>query len=189
MSRLDRKLEAYRDGALSPRERRKLEARLEDDPEAAFSLRRGEALGQAIRTSWTEGPQAPTPEMLIASLRPKLAVVDRELEARPKWLRFFDSTRGSVQAVPGFSLAAACALAMLYFMPSGADPHLADGTAAASVTEMKVENPAYPIYDLAGEHPLMILEGEDGSTVSWILDQPEQLEELSRLGLRLEGLS
>jgi len=150
--------------------------------------RRENALGSLIRESWTEGPESPSPEMLIALLRPKLAEVDRERNARPGWMRIFDSARESFQAVPGFALAAACALAMLYFMPVDSVPNLADGTAAASVTEMQVENPVYPIYDLAGEKPLMILEGEDGSTVIWILDQPEPLDELSRFGFWLESL-
>ena len=190
MSRLDRQLEAYRDGALSRREAEKLEARLEDDPDAAFRLRRSEVLGRAIRDSWTDGPQAPSAEMLIAALRPRLTQVDRELEAEPAWWRLLASARDSVQAVPGFALAAACALAMLYFVPAGTVPNLADSTTAASVTEMQVENPVYPIYDLAGERPLMILEGEDGSTVIWILDQPDELpDELSRYGIRVEGVS
>ena len=186
MSRLERQIEAYRDGSLSEREVKKLEARLESDPDAALHLRKSKALARAVHASWTEGPEAPSPEMMIAALRPHLHRIDREFKAQPSWLRFFDSARQSVQAVPGFALAAACALAMLYFVPAATVQNLPDSTAAASVTEMQVENPVYPIYDLAGEKPLMILEGEDGSTVIWILDLPD---ELSRLGIRLEGLS
>jgi len=35
---------------------------------------------------------------------------------------------------------------------------------------------ASPFYDLAqGDKPLLILEGTDGSTVIWVLDDPDQL--------------
>ena len=183
--RTSKRIAAYRDGALSDSERSAVEAQLQSDPEAARELKQTEALGAAVRDAWSDGPASPSPEYLIASLRPELDRVDRQLEASRPWSQLWDSMREAVQAVPGFALAGACALAVLYFIPSA--PGNPDRISAAStMNEFAVETPVFPVYDLAGEHPILLLEGQDGSPVIWILENPD---EISRWLFRSRGLS
>jgi hypothetical protein len=95
-SRLERAIEAYRDGALSPRRRRKIEGILERDGDAQRHLEEGRALGRLIRQAWNEGPPSPPPERFLAAIRADLQRIDaerarsrrsRRLVLRPVWLR------------------------------------------------------------------------------------------------------
>ncbi len=80
--RRQRTLEAYRDGRLSPRKRARVREWLVHDEECRDHVERGELLSELIRESWSEGPTAPSPERLLAAIRPAMRQVDRERAER-----------------------------------------------------------------------------------------------------------
>jgi hypothetical protein len=73
------------------------------------------ALGRLVRESWNEGPQSPSPDFLLAAIRPALAEIDRERRARPSWSRVLDRVFANVGAFlrPSPALATAAAVAFL----------------------------------------------------------------------------
>ena len=111
----ERKLEAYRDGALGESERRRIERDLEKDLDAARYVERSTALGALVREAWREGPPAPSAERLLASIAPEMRRIDAERAAGSaggralgrlsRWLR------DGLEAVNGRWLAAGGALA------------------------------------------------------------------------------
>jgi anti-sigma factor RsiW len=187
--RLEKKLWAYRDGDLSERARARVEQRVDRDPEVASALRDAGVLGDAIRGAWNEGPCAPAPEYLIAALRPELTLIDEELRAPGPLGRAVHALRSALSPMPAAVLAGACGLALLIAVPSLFVPP-GSGSVPNTVARYRVlpvivgeSSSETPIYDLAqGESPLMILEGEDGSTLIWILDEPDQVSGVSGKG-------
>jgi hypothetical protein len=176
---LERRLDAYRDGALTTAERERLAQRLAADPASAERVRSTEQLGQAVRLSWTEGPPSPSPDYLIAALRPELRRVDAELGRAGRLIGFAERLVEELRALlpsPALGAAALAGLLMLFTFPSLVEPpHQA--LPASSLTNFSVPETA-TIYDLAqDEMSLMILQDEDGAAVIWILEQPEQLFE------------
>lgn len=170
------RLEAYRDGALSGRQRRRVERRAESDPASARHLRATEALGAAVRAAWTEGAPAPSNEYLIAALRPRMAQIDAELGKRPA-RRWLGALGLGLRPLPAVAFAGAALVALYLALPRLVEP---PGSAlsppSTAVAETPDLAPGQGIYDLAqGDSPLMILEAEDGSTVIWILEDGEQL--------------
>ena len=175
--RSSRWLDAYRDGELSPRQRTRVERRVASDPEAALHVERTSALGSAVRDAWREGPPAPTPEFLISVLRPEMNRVDADLAGSGRLDAWLDPLRRLMRPVPVGALAAACAVLLLLALPGdvGQGVH----PVSPMIAESEAPGEATPIYDLAqGEQPLMILKGEDGSTVIWILEDGESLSGL-----------
>ncbi len=180
---LERRLDAYRDGAVSAGERGRLERRIAADPLAAGRVREIELLGRAVRGAWTEGPNPPSAEYLIASLRPELRRFDAEL-AREGGLalllgRLRDGLLG-FRPVPAAALGACAALLIFFAFPAQFAPPEGVTLRETQLRDFALPEPepavVMPIYDLAqGESALMILAGEDGSTVIWILEDPEQL--------------
>jgi anti-sigma factor RsiW len=81
---LERAIEAYRDGELSARRRRKLERLLERDGEAAGYLRASEWVSRCVREAWTEGPPSPPPDRFLAAIRPELQTIDAERPNRAR---------------------------------------------------------------------------------------------------------
>jgi anti-sigma factor RsiW len=183
--RLEQQVGAYRDGALSPRQADQLRQRLETDPEARLELARHEALGRLAREAWREGPAAPSPELLIASLRSGLRQIDAELEeSRPaRW-------RGWLAPVPLVAIGSAAAL-LAFALAKPGDPAASPSPAAAPFTAraqaQSVPSAAaqpvaattsdereIPVYDLAqGASPLMLFE-DQGTTYIWLI-QPDKL--------------
>ena len=171
--RSSKRLDAYRDGELSPRLRERVERRLASDSGAARHVERTAAVGSAVRDAWREGPPAPSPEFMIALLRPEMDRLDAELAGAARLGAWLELLRRLVRPVPAGVLAAACTV-LLLVLPSevgqGVNPVL------EPLAESDVSGEVTPIYDLAqGEQPLMILKGEDGSTVIWILEDAENL--------------
>ena len=165
--RLHRRIEALRDGALPPRRTRQLRERLERDPEAARILRRTEALGRAVREAWTEGPPGPDPEALVARLRPDLAPIDREIaEGRPSQRlleRIGHPLLGSRR--PVFAAGAvAAALALIVLLPT-----LLPVIPPAGVARAEDATVVRSLWQQ--ENPVFVLEGEDGATIIWVLDE------------------
>lgn len=182
--RFERELGAYRDGELSRQRRQRLARRLECDPEAAERLRHGEALGQAIREAWSEGPPAPQAEVLLHGLRARLLAVDAELEGarRPGWL---DRLLGAYVPRPLPVLAATAALLLAAFLllegggeePRGVEIAAWDETPGAADL---VAEELPTVYALESDDPVFLYEGEgDAATVIWILTETD--DDLSRL--------
>ncbi len=90
---LDKRLSAYLDGALAEVRRERFERELERDASLQKQLRRSRALSGLVREAWTEGPVAPSPEFLIASIRPHIAAISRERRARPAWQQSLEHAR------------------------------------------------------------------------------------------------
>jgi hypothetical protein len=189
--RLEKQIAAYRDGALAGRAAETVRRQLDSDPEARLELSRTEALGRLTRDAWREGPPAPSPELLIARLRPRLARIDAELEAaRPaRWRSWF-------APVPLAALGAvAAALVITVLLPElgsrSIEPALPQVVARAESAPATVAAPApvtanepadeIPVYDLAqGNSPLMLFE-DGGTTFIWLLEPDETADDLSSL--------
>ena len=176
----ERRLDAYRDGELSPGHRQRVEQRLAGDPEAARRVADTEQMGRAIRSAWSDGPPVPPADYLIAALRPEMRRIDRELAEDGALPRLLGRLRHAFRPAPAGVFAVACALLLYLALPSlfpaePAAPLVAQApTVLAAAVEAEEE--FAPIYDLAqSDQALMILQGEDGSTVIWVLDEPEPL--------------
>lgn len=119
---LEKRVSAYVDGALRGPKRERLERELDGNASLADQVARSRALGRLVREAWTEGPLAPSPEFLIAAIRPALAEIDRERNAQPAWQRRLESLMAQLTAVlrpsPALAFAAAAAfVAALTLMP------------------------------------------------------------------------
>jgi anti-sigma factor RsiW len=119
---LDKRVSAYIDGALRGPKRERLEREMDSDSTLAVQVSRSRALGRLVRESWNEGPPAPAPEFLLAAIRPAMAEIDRERNARPTWQRGLDSLLGRLIAAlrpsPAFAMATAVAFfGALAFLP------------------------------------------------------------------------
>ncbi len=180
MKRKQQWIDAYRDGELSERKRRKVEAWLAEDAESASWLEQSDAVSKAVRKSFQDIPRAPSPEYLIASLRPEMARIDAERAEQtpePSWLNW-------LRPAPMGALAAGCAAVIALVAIQ------LDLTAPGQTIARAEILPAFPatIYDLdSGESPLMVFEGEDGATIIWTLEEDE--ENVQRARGRSEGLA
>src|SRR5262245_15518741 len=153
--RLDKRVSAYADGALRGPKRAELEQELERNPMLAAQLDRSRALGILVRDSWNEGPAAPSPEFLLAAIRPALAQIDRERRAQPSWRRALETAGarllGALRPSPALAAAAVgafvFALAILPHepLPGGLGANLFEVTPqhveSASLTREMVSQP------------------------------------------------
>lgn len=139
--KFDKRVSAYADGALRGPKRARLEEELERDPGLAKQLDRSRALGRLVRESWSEGPAAPSPDFLLASIRPALAQIDRERRARPSWLRQLEIALARVGAAlrPSPALAAAAVGAFVFALAILPHQPLPGGL-GASVFEVAHQN-------------------------------------------------
>ncbi len=199
--RVERRIEAYGDGALSRLERERVERRDLQEAECERHLRQTGALGELIREAWNEGPPSPSPEYVIGAVRPAMAAVDAERAAAPVWGRTLEHLASFVRPA-NVALVGAAAAAVFLLLPSsvprGPQPAApgeltARTVAPAAPLAPEIEPLAFAqlpavfedgvalnvgvphaIYDLAqGETPLMLFEADDGATVIWLLDQAE----------------
>jgi len=186
----EQRVDAYRDGALSPRARAAFERGLASDARTQAQLRRSDALGRAIREIWSEGPPAPRVDLVIQALRPQLARADAERVERASATRWISRVRDRLGPVPLAVAGAAALLALALASPGlmqGFGPQgRGESRSAVSAAGIAVPNMAPPsaIYDLSQEGaPLMVFQTADGSTVIWILENPDQ-QSLGALSLR-----
>ena len=98
---------------------RRAERRLAADPESAGRVAETEQLGRAVRSAWSDGPRSPSPEYLIAALRPELVRIDAELGGRQRLAAFLERLVADARAaLPSPAVAAgACAALLLLFIP------------------------------------------------------------------------
>jgi len=183
-SSLEKRLETYRDGMASARERARLEKLLAKDPEATAHLHTTEWLGRNVREAWSEGPPAPSAERILTAIRPALRRIDAERaserDARPSWRAWLAPARlavlGAATAALALMLAPGASDTPLVRMPSG----VATQFAALPVAHEPLESPS-AIYDLAqGNTPVMVFEAEDGSTVIWLLEEDDGTSSVAR---------
>ncbi len=193
--RVERRIEAYHDGALSRSERERVEALLRRDLASERHLHQTEAVRGMIREAWTEGPPAPTPEHLIAALRPAMARVDAERAAASRLERMLEQLVSWARPAATAAVAGAAAVALFLLLPSSTPqrPGPSTGPRLAATSRAPapgVETVAFTqqmpavfedgvalnvgvpqsIYDLAqGDTPLMLFEADDGATVIWLL--------------------
>lgn len=191
----EQRVDAYRDGALSPRARAAFERGLASDARTQAQLRRSDALGRAIREIWSEGPPAPRVDLVIQALRPQLARADAERVERASATRWISRLRDRLGPVPLAVAGAAALLALALASPGlmqgfgleGFGPQgRGESRSAVSAAGIAVPNMAPPsaIYDLSQEGaPLMVFQTADGSTVIWILENPDQ-QSLGALSLQ-----
>ena len=171
-----RRIGAYHDGALSGSARRRIERRVEADPEAGKRLHEMEVLGEAVRAAWTDGPPGPAPERVIASLRPQLRAIDQEL-ARKAVPALGERLSALLRPAPARVLAGA-ALAVL--LAVGVLPFVGTGETPSETSSISAASPAFgtsdTIYELdQAEVAVMVFEAEDGSTVVWMLEEEPDL--------------
>jgi hypothetical protein len=186
----EQRVDAYRDGALSPRARAAFERGLASDARTQAQLRRSDALGRAIREIWSEGPPAPRVDLVIQALRPQLARADAERVERASATRWISRVRDRLGPVPlavaGAAALLALALASPGLMQDFGPQGRGESRSAVSAAGIAVPNMAPPsaIYDLSQEGaPLMVFQTADGSTVIWILENPDQ-QSLGALSLQ-----
>lgn len=202
--KFDKRISAYADGALRGPKRAELEQELERDPKLAAQLDRSRALGRLVREAWSEGPAAPSPDFLLASIRPALAQIDRERRAQPSWQRTLEITLARIGAAlrPSPALATAAvaafvlALAILPHDPlpdglSGSVANLSAHSESASLTREMVHMPpaadafslSVPadysaeldnVYDVSPGRPAVLFQSGDGSTTLWLIEDGDQ---------------
>ena len=174
--RTEKLLDAYRDGALAPRKRERVEQWLRGEAGARERVEQIDGIGRAVRAAWTDAPPAPAPEYLIAALRPELTRIDAELASDTLLRRVSGWLTELRRPLPAAALVGACALALFALLPADAVQPNIPGLAQKFQIKAGGSVTASPFYDLAqGDKPLLIFEGKDGSTVIWVLDDPDQL--------------
>jgi hypothetical protein len=175
----ERKLEAYRDGALSAVERKRVEHDLQKDVEGARYLERSIALGSLIRESWSEGPEAPSAERLLASIAPELRRFDAERAQRGGFRRLADRwTSGVRDALDSFvrpwataaGTVAVVAVAVFALMPRGVDPDAGRVQTALSF----IAPPPVP----GGSVPMLL--ASDGANFDGELSWPSAVYDLAQ---------
>lgn len=116
--RAERRIEAYHDGGLSRSGRERVERLLRRDLAGGRHLQKTAALGEMIREAWTEGPSAPTPEHLIAALRPAMARVDAERAAATLAERILEQLVSWARPAATAAVAGAAVVALFLLLPS-----------------------------------------------------------------------
>jgi hypothetical protein len=156
--RLERRIEALRDGAISKGRADRLRELVSREPEASRVFERTETLGRAVRDACPDPPSAPDPEALILSLRAGLRDIDRELATLPLWRRGLDRVADRMRPA---LMAGATAAALVVLV---ALPPLIESPEAVAQPKTAVRS----LRQLAT--PVVVLEGGDGATIIWVLD-------------------
>ena len=177
---LDKRVSAYVDGALRGAKREQLEREMDTDARLAGQVQRSRALGKLVRAAWTEGPAAPSPDFLLAAIRPALAEIDRERSARPAWQRRVDSAFARLGAALRPSPVFATAAAFAFVLALTVLPRLDIGTAVqtnfagpaaqtpvegSSVSGQRTAMPAEPI--VPSSQAGFTADGPDGVYYVW----------------------
>ncbi len=179
----EKKIEAYLDGATSFREGQRLERQIREDDAARRHLEMTQALGRGIKQAWSEGPPGPSPEYLIAALRPEMDRSDAERSRRPRWEGTTERLAALLRPVPIAAIAGAAALVLIVVtslgvpqgdqgLDLGKTARIQEPPSAQPVAHSAAFDSPTTIYDLAqGDSPLMIFEADDGATVVWLLEE------------------
>jgi anti-sigma factor RsiW len=156
--RFEQTLAAYHDGELGWWQRRRVERRLQRDPEARRELESLDSLAGWLREAEPSVPEAPD---VWDEIRRRLSAVESAGDAEPRaWLR-----PALPWAAGGAALAAAAAAALLFL----STPDLA-GRGAAPLAGAG----AVRWLDSRG-HPMMILQDDREATLIWVTDDEERV--------------
>ena len=162
--RLERQLDAHRDGLLDEREAREIERLLSSPSDAGRQLRHTSALGSAVREAWRDGPEAPAPERILAALRPEMARIDAEVDAPSRLTRWLASLREMPRLAPSLALA-------IY---AGQSPIVVDPLPGGGV-EVAQSGTESTVYDLVAESGSVMLYEADDVTILWLTDDEDDL--------------
>jgi len=177
LRRIERQLDALRDGLLKLPEAEDLERRLASDTEEGRRMRRTVALGDAVRIAWQEGPEVPAVEALLVRLRPALDRVDAEVRQPSALARAVAALRDGPEWVPALATAGAAAglvLALLAVQPVATE-------APTVVAQALPEREAPPIeretvvYDLEQQGGAVLVFDAEAATILWAGDGAEDL--------------
>ena len=148
----ERKLDAYRDGALGEADRRRVERDLARDLDAARYVQRSTALGSLIRDAWSEGPPAPSADRLLASIAPEMRRIDAERRPTSTLGRALAALTGRLRdgldgvggrwLAAGGAVAAVCAA--LLMIPGAMDP-VTSADIPESVARFVAPAPSVPV--------------------------------------------
>ena len=140
--RVERRIEAYHDGAVSRSGRERVERLLRGDLAGGRHLQKTAALGGMIREAWTEGPRAPTPEQLIAALRPAMTRIDAERAAATLSERILEQLASWARPAATAAVAAAAVVALFLLLPSSTPQRAGSSTGAGLATTSLTPSPA-----------------------------------------------
>ncbi len=144
-----------------------------------------EPLSRLVREAFPEGPAAPAVETLLRTLRPGLARVDRELEdltpAKPGWREVLRGllAPATVGGLSGAAAVVVLALVLLRVEPGSVPAPEAAPQPDTIASAFPIADDASPISDLQSESPLLVFEGDDGTTVIWVVEGGEDLSRTS----------
>jgi hypothetical protein len=168
--RLERQLDALRDGLLDEREVGEIEHLLASPSNAGRFLRRTSALGSAVRGAWQDGPAAPPPERILTAIRPAMARIDAEVDAPSRLTRWLASLREAPRlALSLATVSVACVLVLAVLVarpPTDLESHPAVGV------ETERES---PVYDLASESGSVMLYEADDVTILWMSEDEDEV--------------
>ena len=152
----DKRVSAYVDGDVRGARRERLEREIEGNTLLIEQVARSRALGRLVRDAWTEGPAAPSPDYLLAAIRPALVEIDRERKARPSWQRRLDLTLSRLTAALRPSPLLATAAAVAFFAVLGIMPRLDTpaGLVAGNLTATRLLPPVDPTASLPTTAPV-----------------------------------
>jgi hypothetical protein len=170
--RLERQLDALRDGLLDGREVAEIEDLLTSPTEA-------------VRQAWQEGPEAPPAERILAAIRPAMARIDAEVDAPSRLARWLARVREVPRLAPSLAATgAALILALAIFatqLPTGVGP---EPGSAARVETAALPAAAATVYNLVPEAASVMLYEAGDVTILWVTDDEE---DVSRLPTPREG--
>jgi anti-sigma factor RsiW len=181
--RLERQLDALRDGLLDEREAREVEHLLESSSDAGHFLRRTSALRSAVRDAWQDGPAAPPAEQILSALRPELDRVDAEVDAPSRLRRWLATVREAPRLAPSLATAGAALVLALAILvappPTGTESPSPEGGQDAPLSASEST-----VYDLVAESGSVMLYEADDVTILWVSDDED---EVSRHGTPRAG--
>jgi len=180
----ERTLDAYRDGGLTERQSARVRGWLSSDADSRSYVERTDALGRAVRETWTEGPPAPSPDRIMAAIRPAMRRIDAERRDQSGWKRaqralapiWSDVSRSSWEWATAAGVAAASIAGTMFMAPAAGEVRReAQHLVAMPTLSAAPSGVSFPssIYDLAqGDTPLRVYEKE-GATVIYLGEEPD----------------
>jgi anti-sigma factor RsiW len=187
--RLQRELDALRDGALPTERAARLEALLASDSVAGADLRRTRALGSMVREAWPDGPAAPDSERLLAALRPELRRIDAEVGTPSPLRSWLATVLDTPRLVPTLATTgAAFALAVAFFsVPVDDTAVQLSVRATLPAAQLAVGRASEPtVYDLeTGVSSSVMVYEQDGSTLLWLNEGADGLSSAPAVASRV----
>lgn len=158
-------LQAYHDGELGRFARRRVERQLAASPEAREELRGLALVGELVRESQTTATEPDLWSAIARELPAAPPAGSAGREARPGLSDVVSDALGWLFRPAGAAVAAAAAAALALFVLSGSEP--------AGVTDVVQ-------YLDPGDNSVMLLQGEDETTVIWLMEPATDTSDSTR---------